>query len=128
MAAVKVQSLDDIVSAYLQDLRIPAELVPEWAAAVQGDDVIAALNDLLLPTAEQVYPERYFDKAQKIAGFKLVWLSLGGGELHPGQKPGDDLQAALKEKRLVPAPKAEPHKMQPQRLEAPHLKWTGKKA
>ena len=127
MAAIKIQSLNDIVAGYLKNLGLPAEQAPEWAAAVCGrDDVITALDERLLPAAEQLYPEKHFDKAQKVAGLKLARLLAGTGELHPGLKTDERTLAVLRQYRQVPAPVCKPGKMLPQPLEMPRLKWAEK--
>ena len=128
MAAIKIQSLNDIVVGYLKSLGLPTMQAPEWAAAVSGrGDVIAALDELLLPAAEQLYPEKHFDKSQKIAGLKLARLLAGEGELHPGRLSDGVSLAVFRKYRQIPAPVYKPRKMKPQPLEMPSLKWTGKK-
>ena len=115
MAAIKIQSLNDIVVGYLKSLGLPTMQAPEWAAAVSGR------------TAEQLYPEKHFDKAQKIAGLKLARLLAGEGELHPGQLSDGVSLAVFRKYRQIPAPVYKPRKMKPQPLEMPRLKWAGKK-
>ena len=128
MAAIKIQSLNDIVAAYLKTINVSEAFVSEWVAKVEQEgDVIASLDRLLLPAAEQLYPEKKFDKSQKISGFKLTWLSLGGSELHPGQKLEAEFLAKLKEKRFDPAPEYKMQKMIPQPLEMPRLHWSNRK-
>ena len=128
MAAIKIQSLNDIVAAYLKTINVSEALVPEWAAkAEQEGDVVASLDRLLLPAAEQLYPEKKFDKSQKISGFKLSWLSFGGSELYPEQKLEPEFLAQLKENRFDPAPGYKIQKMIPQPLEMPSLHWSNRK-
>ena len=128
MAAIKIQSLNDIVAAYLKTINVSEAFVPEWVAKVEQEgDVIASLDRLLLPAAEQLYPEKKFDKHQKIAGFKLAWLSLGFSELHPGQKIDEEILDELKKVRFNPAPEYKMQKMIPQPLEMPRLHWSNRK-
>ena len=50
MAAIKIQSLNDIVAAYLKTVNISEALVPEWGAKVEREgDVISSLPPNLDP-------------------------------------------------------------------------------
>lgn len=89
--------------------------------------VLAALNDLLLPAAKSLYPQKHFDKGQKIAGLKVaLLLSRKVANLQPAQPLSRIDVEKLMPFRYEPAPAVKPEKMRPQKLEMPFLRWVGK--
>ena len=88
MVAIKIQSLDDIVRAYLENLgfrgrrledntgQISAMLGPEF----NPDDVSSSLDNLIYGFARKIFKGKNIDKEQKIALFKFCFMECGGAD------------------------------------------------
>ena len=132
MVAIKIQRLEDIVAAYLQNLGWSGAALQagiEKATAVLGTnfdgDVLKALDEQLLKAAVQVVKTRRLNKEQKLASFKLAFLLAGGGKVWPAEALFQDkIDSGIKEhlqKYLYDtAPDYKISTMIPQPIEMPH--------
>lgn len=87
MVTIKIQSRADIIAAYMQSLGFEqdaAATVSEKlseridAGLNNGDEIIAALDALLLQTARKIWPLCDYSSEQLVALFKLLYLAGNG--------------------------------------------------
>ena len=87
MVTIKIQSRGDIIGAYLQTLGFDREKAAEVSDGLSGlidgdlnngDEIIAALDELLLLTARKIWPLSEYSSEQLTALFKLLYLNNDG--------------------------------------------------
>lgn len=132
MVAIKIQSLEDIVEAYLQNLgfcdnklkEAVTSLVDCCGEQIKSEDVLASLDSLLLKSASAIFKSKNIEPEQKLAQFKLVFLLNDGALKWPpevlwNQKAAVELAEVFRqfEVRAVPEYKLMP--MAPQVIETP---------
>lgn len=85
MVTIKIQSRGDIIGAYLQTLGFGREKAAEVSDGLSGmidgdlnngDEIIAALDELLLLTARKIWPLSEYSSEQLTALFKLLYLNM----------------------------------------------------
>lgn len=130
MVALKVQSLDGIVTAYVKSIGYCGEnlhhvvnfLIENCVAKLNQDDVIASLDELLFTIVKKYLPSPRGDKTQALAMFKAVFLLHQGAEkcglaLFEKGELVPELQQILKENVLMSAPQVKMSKMEAQKIE-----------
>ncbi len=88
MAAIKIQSLEDIVGAYLKSLGFKDEMlssavrfvVTNYLSGFNGGDVIGALDDIVLQNVNVNFGEKLLPDEQKTAWFKAAFLLNDGAQ------------------------------------------------
>ena len=130
MVALKVQSLDGIVNAYVQSLGYHDEglqkvvdfLMINYAEKLNQEDVIASLDEILYAIVKKYIPTPRGEKTQALALFKAVFLLNDGAEkcglsLFEKGEIAPELQKLLKENVLQSAPQIKTSKMDAQKIE-----------
>ncbi len=130
MVALKVQSLDGIVTAYAQSLgyrdeglqKIVNFLMDNYAEKLNQEDVIASLDEILYATVKKFIPTPRGEKMQALAMFKAIFLLNDGAEkcglaLFEKGEISPELQQLLKENVLQSAPQIKASKMDAQKIE-----------
>lgn len=130
MVALKVQSLDGIVTAYAQSLGYRGEnlqkivnfLMDNFAEKLNQEDVIASLDEILYATIKKYIPSPRGEKTQALAMFKTLFLLNDGAEkcgmaLFEKGELSSELQQILKENPLQSAPQCKMTKMEVQKIE-----------
>lgn len=82
MVAIKIQSLEDIVEAYLKNLgfcdnklkEVVVSLVDCCGQQIEAENVLASLDALLLKSASAIFMNEDEEPEQKLAQFKLIFL------------------------------------------------------
>ncbi len=132
MVAIKIQRLEDIVAAYLQNLGWSGTALQtgvEKLSAVLGagfdGDVLKALDEQFYKAAVQIVKNRRLNKEQKLAAFKLAFLLAGGGNKWPveiflGDKIDPEVKDCLQKYLHDTAPDYKISTMMPQPIEMPH--------
>lgn len=132
MVAIKIQRLEDIIAAYLQNLGWTGTVLQsgiEKIAAVLGPefdgDVLKELDELFYKAAVQVVKDRKLNKEQKLAAFKLAFLLAEGGNRWPPEVfLADKVDPVIKEHLQSylhdTAPAYKMSAMMPQPIEMPH--------
>lgn len=132
MVAIKIQRLEDIIAAYLQNLGWSGTILQsgiEKAAAILGPefdgDVLKELDELFYKAAVQVIKDRKLNKEQKLAAFKLAFLLAEGGNKWPPEvflagKIDPEIRGHLQSFLHDTAPAYRISAMLPQPLEMPH--------
>lgn len=130
MVALKVQSLDGIVTAYVQSLGYHGEslqktvsfLMETYAEKLNHEDVIASLDEILYAIVKKYIPTPRGEKTQALALFKAVFLLNDGAEncglsLWKKGEITSELQQLLKDNMLQSAPQIKATKMEAQKIE-----------
>lgn len=130
MVALKVQSLDGIVTAYAQSLGYQNEnlqktvnfLMDNYAEKLNQEDVIASLDEILYAIVKKYIPTPRGEKTQALSLFKAVFLLNNGAEkcglaLFENGEITPELQQLLKENVLQSAPQIKTSKMDAQKIE-----------
>ncbi len=130
MVALKVQSLDGIVTAYAQSLGYRGDglqktvsfLMDNYAEKLNQEDVIASMDEILYAIVKKYIPTPRGEKTQALAMFKAVFLLNEGAEkcglaLFEKGNITSDLQQILKENMLQSAPQIKPSEMDAQKIE-----------
>ena len=140
MVALKVQSLDGIVTAYLQSLGYQGEnlqttldfLMKNYADKLNQEDVIASMDEILYAAVKKYLPSQRGDKTQALAMFKTLFLLEKGAEncgsaLFENGFVTDELQQKLKANPLQAAPQVKMTTMEAQKIETlPFFAFLGK--
>lgn len=131
MVTLRVQSLDDIITAYCRSLGFEGKSL-QAAVKVIGsrfgdklnhEDVIASLDKMLLDAVKKYLPDNKLGNDQKTALFKAVFLLQNGAKkwgcvVFEDKEFPADLQKALAGHKLMAAPEFKVSHMQPQKIEA----------
>lgn len=132
MVAIKIQSLDDIVRAYLENLgfrgrrledntgQISAMLGPEF----NPYDVSSSLDNLIYGFARKIFKGKNIDKEQKIALFKFCFMECGGADKWGAEMFGArtvpvEIIKEMRSKAIEIVPPYQMSKMLPQVIETP---------
>lgn len=131
MVAIKIQSLDDIIEAYLcglgfekKDLKKASELMLEaLGTSYNADNVLASLDALLLKTAVNVFPGNNWEQGQQLAMFKLVFLLSKAAQKWGAQallagKISEEMKKTFQAQMMCAAPQYHLSHMQPQKIES----------
>lgn len=130
MVAIKIQSLEDIVKAYLENLGFSGmnlscgveQLMAEQSANFNHDDVLSSLDQLVSKAAAKVFKSKELDKEQKLALFKLCYLRCSGAEkwdvqLLWGEGISDEILDCLRQQEIKIVPPYKMSQMLPQKIE-----------
>lgn len=134
MVAIKIQSLDDIVKAYLQNLGFEGKrldsavgmLLMRLGNDYNADNVLSSLDELIYKSAQQIFEKNKLAKEQKIAMFKLCFLLNDGAQKWDvqvllGDKIDNKIATLMQEKILQVAPPYKFSVMKPQVIETVDL-------
>ena len=130
MVALKVQSLEGIVTAYVKSLgfqavnlqKIVQFLMQNHAQKLNHNDVISSLDEILYQQVKKYLPNQREEKTQALAMFKAIFLLHNGAEIsglslfEKGEIPSQ-LQQILTENPLKSAPQIKKSKMDAQKIE-----------
>lgn len=132
MVAIKIQSLEDIVRAYLKNLGFDGEvletgvhrLTAEHGETLKKGDVPSALDALIGKAAVKIYKEKSWNTEQKTAMLKFCFVRYDGAQRWGvAALLDDEIPAAvigeLRSLKLLTAPECRMMKMMPQKIEAP---------
>ena len=130
MVALKIQTLDDIVKAYLQSLGFSQEncdisvsgVIDKLQNDFDDNNVIYALDELIYKTAKKIFAKEKLSKSQKIAMFKLCFLQSDGASKWGVDALFEDAVSVvavgeMKEQVLRIVPEYNMSKMEPQIIE-----------
>lgn len=87
MVAIKIQSREDVITAYMLNLGFQHEKLPDAVKIVavnlpqqlqSGDEVLEFMDKAVLKMAKEIYPNSCLADEQLVAEFKLCFL-LGSG-------------------------------------------------
>lgn len=134
MVTIKIQSIDDIICAYLKGLGFSADaankIVPELKKKLpisqeSGDKVIDALDSLLLETAKKIFNDSTLDSEQLVALFRFCWLeakgaSKWGDKIFTLKNNDEKIAHALRQKVIHVAPNYVFSQMKPQEITIPN--------
>lgn len=133
MAAIRVQSLADIVSAYFKSLGFSGKNLEKAVAAlltkhrfeIETDDVIAALEEILQKNLDENFADVDLPDMSKRAWFKTAFLLLDGAEkwgvgAFTGEIADKDYAGQIKGLNLCQVPGYKVSHMAPQKIEPPH--------
>ena len=81
MAAIKIQSLEDVVEAYCRSLGYNGKNLEQAVAAINGhylekinaEDIITSLDNILLERIQEFFVDAQMKDFQKTAVFKAVF-------------------------------------------------------
>ncbi len=132
MAAIKIQSLEDVVEAYCRSLGYNGKNLEQAVAAINGhylekinaEDIITSLDNILLERIQEFFVDAQMKDFQKTAVFKAVFLSVGGADkwgnllFEKGELP-EELCRLLKKYKLVPVPEVKISCMPAQKVDVP---------
>ena len=80
MVTIRIQSIDDIICAYLRDLGFDSKTAATEVSGLNkyllgisdnGDEVISALDEQLYQSAQKLFSDCQLDKPQQIAMLKF---------------------------------------------------------
>ncbi len=134
MVAIKIQSKEDIIAAYLASLGFSGKNLSPVVSAVSGrlnfhsdngDELVGKIDDVLLKLAEKTFPDTKLDREQLLAEFKLCFLLCNGASQCSAQEIKDldmpaELTKAMRRCFVVSAPACSYHEMKPQKIESFH--------
>ncbi len=134
MVTIKIQSIDDIIAAYLKGLgftdKDASKIVPWFREKISlsqenGDKVIRELDKIVLSSAKKIFNDSVLDDEQLVALFKFCFLQANGA-----QKWGDKIftlrdreeiiSLALRQEVIHVAPNYVFSQMKPQEITIPH--------
>ncbi len=132
MVAIKIQSKEDIIGAYLCSLGFAGRELPSIVKTVagqldfqsaDGDELVGKIDSILLEMARKTFPESGLADEQLLAQFKLCFLLCGGAEqctvqgIRQLNLPAG-LTKAMRERFIVNAPACHYTEMKPQKIES----------
>lgn len=130
MVAIKIQSIEDIIQAYLQCLSFDAKLSAKLAEKIKpfvekpaenGESIIKLLDDYLLKTARKAFPDENLPDEQLAALFKFCFLRAGGAKVWGKEFYRSDIsekfKEALNKEKVVNAPVYVMSAMEKQKIE-----------
>lgn len=130
MAALKVQSLDDIVRAYFQTLgfdgenlsKVAAEVLDKYRGDLDGNDVIGSLDKILAGHFKSCFGDEKLNDSQRTAMFKLAFLQINGADkwgatAYLSAKWPHAMCEEIKKAAVVIAPQYKISHMEPQKIE-----------
>lgn len=130
MAAIKVQSLNDITEAYFKSLgfggaglkTVVKTITEEYAGKLKVNDVIGSLDGILLENIKKNFPKNKFPDEQKVAWFKASFLvndgaKRWGASAFSQEKFKLETAEALIYSNLVNVPEYKISHMEPQKIE-----------
>lgn len=134
MVTIKIQSIDDIIGAYLKGLGFSADaaskIVPELKRKLplsqeSGDNVIDALDKLVLSAAKKIFKDSSLDDEQLVALFKFCLLetksaSKWGDKIFALKDSDEAIAQALRQEVIHVAPNYVFSQMKPQEITIPH--------
>lgn len=140
MAAVKIQSLKEVVRAYLKSLGFEGDRLSQAADYIAGNvmsgfesgDVVAFLDGILLQNIRKNIVENKLGDEQALALFKAAYLVGGGAEkwgveVLNGKKFPAALAELMTSGFFTVVPEYQMSRMQPQKIEPVRsLSWPGK--
>lgn len=132
MVAIKIQSLEDIVEAYLKNLgfcgnklrEAVASLVDCCGEQIETEDVLASLDRLLMKSASAIFMSKKVEPEQKLAQFKLIFLLKEGALKWPPKVLWDaeaaaELVEAFRKSEVWTVPECKLAPMEAQVIETP---------
>lgn len=130
MAAIKVQSLNDITEAYFKSLgfngsglkNVVKNIMQEYAGKLKDNDVIGSLDGILLEIIKKNFPDNKFPNEQKVAWFKVAFMlndgaKRWGADVFSKDKFKSDIVEALNKSNLVNVPEYKISYMEVQKIE-----------
>lgn len=134
MVTIRIQRIDDVISAYLQGLGFDAATAAEKQADLKkylsengdsGDEIINFLDNRLYLTAQQIFSNSQLEKPQLIALLKFCFLQCNGAkkwgtDLFDAALLSEEMSTALLNEIIHVAPNYVLSHMQPQPIELPH--------
>ncbi len=133
MAAIRVQSLADIVSAYFRSLGFSGKslekavsvLLEKHRFEIETNDVVAALEELLQKNLDENFADINLPAESKRAWFKTAFLLSNGAEkwgvgAFTGEASDRCYAEQLKKLNLCQVPDYKVSHMAPQKIEPPH--------
>lgn len=134
MVAIKIQSKEDIIAAYLASLGFRESQLSDIVSAVSGrldfhsdngDELVGKIDDILLKLAGKTFPEAKLDREQLLAEFKLCFLLCDGAGQCTAQGIKElnmpaELTKAMRRCFVVNAPACHYQEMKPQKIESFH--------
>lgn len=131
MVAIKIQSLDDIVKAYLENLgfkknaltKASEEVKKLLEGRVNNDNVLSSLDDLTVASAKQIFDSSGDNAEQLSALFKLSYLTNNGADkwgadIFDHQKITAAMKKQMLEKAICVVPHYQMSEMKPQVIES----------
>lgn len=134
MVTIKIQSLDDIVTAYLRGLGFNHQTAQKQISVLKkylpqdsdsGDEVIRCLDELLYHSAQSIFKDSSLDKPQLIALLKFCYLRSSGAQkwgaqIFESSQLNGEISAALHKEIIHVAPNYVLSHMEPQSIVIPH--------
>ena len=131
MVALKIQSVNDVVAAYVQSFGysdaeaqvLTAEIMQNYAEKLNADDLLSSLNEIVYQKIKPLFAHaKNSEKTQNLALFKALFLMHDGAKICPTQLFDDKpLPAQLVEKinfdELKNAPLIKRSQMEAQKIE-----------
>lgn len=131
MVAIKIQSIDDIIKAYLENLSFSRDLSAKLTEKIKpliadkvekGAGVLEQLDKILLKSAKDVFADLNMTDEQLIALFKFTFLRAGGAKLWGKDffrtKVSEKFKSALQNEVVVNAPVYIMSQMKAQKIES----------
>ena len=132
MVAIKIQSLEDIIRAYLKNLGFEgraleggvSKLTEKYGEVLKKDDVSSALDKLIGKAAAKIYKEKSWNTEQKTAMLKFCFVRYQGAErwgLNALLEDEISVEAIddLRGLKLLTAPECRMVQMKAQKIETP---------
>ena len=141
MVAIKIQSKEDIIAAYLTSLGFNPQQLPEIVPAVaaeldfrngNGDELVKKIDAFLLRLARRTFSKTGLADEQLLAEFKLCFLLCNGADLCTAEScrrlslPAE-LVRRMRERFVVAPPSCLYAEMKPQAIESIRPRKKGKK-
>lgn len=113
MVAINIQSLDDIISAYLKYLRFSDKQARRLAGDIKDrigvqENVIEAVDRLLLPVAKNIFSDLILTDAQAVSLYKFCFLQAGGAKKWGAEffkeVPSVPFRKAIRQEIVINAP------------------------
>lgn len=140
MVTLRVQSLNDIITAYFCSLgfkekgleTVVTSVIAKYQNQLDGKDVTASLDAILVNQIKRNLEDDKLDDAQKVAMFKLAFLEQDGAkrwgaEAFIANKWSKTMIESLKNTAIVIAPGYKISYMKAQKIETAHPISTVKK-
>lgn len=133
MVTIGIQSIDDIICAYLRDLGFDSKTASTEVSGLKkylpgisdnGDEVISALDEQLYQSAQKLFSDCQLAKPQQIAMLKFCYLQSGGAQkwgvrIFNTNKIDTEMKTALLQNEVHIAPRPVLSRMEPQSIEMP---------
>lgn len=133
MVTIRIQSIDNIICAYLQDLGFDDKSAAAETSGLKkclpqtsenGDEILTALDDCLYQSAQHIFSDSGLNKSQQIAMLKFCFLRSNGAQkwgtqIFNSAKVDDAMKTALLQNTVQVVPNLIPSRMEPQPIEMP---------